>query len=160
MQKDIEIKPLTIHDVDLLNQTEKLFFDLHTHLNTKNLLLPLIENGEKIWLQSIKNTLGKYSTIIVAVNKNKVIGFGCGIVKFLPDYLGSHKVGAITHFFICDEYRNMNIGKRINDKLHEWFSLQNISSIEVQVAAINPGAELFWHKNGFKHELIQLRKFM
>ncbi len=160
MQSNIEIKNLTIQDLDFLNQTEKLFFDLHEYLKPKKLQLPLIENGEKIWVQSIKNTLGKYSTVVVAIKESKVVGFGCGILKFLPEYLGSNKIGSITHFFICDEYRDMNIGKGINEKLYEWFSLQNITSIEVQVAAINPEAEIFWKKNGFAHELIQLRKFM
>ena len=160
MRSNIEIRILSINDVNFLNQAEKLFVDLYEYLKPKNLILPLAENGDKIWMESIKNTLGKYSTLVVAIHENKVIGFGCGTLKFLPEYLGSHKVGAISHFFICKEFRNMNIGKLIVEKLNEWLVLQKVKSIEVQVAAINLEAEIFWKKNEFKHELIQLRKFV
>lgn len=158
MDNSIEIRELSNTDERLLTQTEQLFLNLYQHINSKGLLLPLIENGEKLWIESVKNTLGRYSILAAAIDNNYAIGFGYGMLKFLPDYLGGHKVGVITHFYIESEYRKKQIGKAICEKLSNWFVQQKVHSVEVEVAAINPEAEKFWKQMGFQHELVQLRK--
>lgn len=160
MQTAISIKELSVQDTELMKDVEYLFLDLYDYLKSRQLALPLIENGEKLWMESIKNTLGKYSTLSVALIDHKVVGFSFGMVKYLPDYLGGKKVGTIPYFFIQSEYRNQQIGTQLVENLCRWFALQKVSSIEVQVAAINPNAEEFWKQMGFEHELKQLRKFV
>lgn len=158
MNNQLEIRELSYTDEQLLVETEKLFLNLYQHINSKGLLLPLVEKGEKIWMESVKNTLGRYAILAVAIDNNNVVGFGYGMLKFLPDYLGGYNVGVITHFFIDTEYRKKKIGKALCEKLCNWFAQQKVHSVEVEVAAINPEAEKFWKQMGFQYELVQLRK--
>jgi GNAT superfamily N-acetyltransferase len=158
MEKLIVIQEITLNDVLLLNQVETLFVELYEYIKPKGLALPLLKNGEKLWMESVKNTLGNYSTVIVAIDNGRVIGFAYGMLKFLPDYLGGNKVGVITHFFVVPTYRNMQVGKQLCTRAMKWFESKEISSIEVQIAAVNPDAEKFWKRMGFQFELMQLRK--
>ena len=156
---DIIFQELKPEDTDFLNQTEALFLDLHTHLKPMGLTLDLIENGEKIWMTSVKNTLGKFSILVVAIYNNEVIGFGFGALKFLPAYLGGEMIGHTTHMFVKESFRNMKIGYQLYEMLFNWFLMKNVKNIETQIAGINPEVERFLKSIGFKYEFLQLRKF-
>jgi ribosomal protein S18 acetylase RimI-like enzyme len=155
----IVIKEIGVNDLQLLSQTEKLFLELFEYLENTGITLPLINKGEKLWMTSVKNTIGKYSVLKAALDNNDMIGFSHGIVKFLPDYLGGYKVGMISHFYVSATYRNKGIGGQLCRETLNWLRMQNVSSVEVEVTGFNSNAGIFWSRNGFKHELVQFRRF-
>ena len=87
------------------------------------------------------------------------MGFAYGAVRFLPDYLGSDKVGVITHIYVRESHRGSGIGGNMLDKLEIWFREKGVSSIELQVVSGNKEAMRFWEQHSFKNELTQYRKF-
>ena len=143
-----------------LPQVELQFANLYIFMKDKGLKLPLIENGEKKWINSIKKTISKFSALIIAVDGEKVAGFVFGVIKFTPDYLGNQKVGFLTHQYTEAEYRRKGLGKKLLLALENWFKEKNVVSIEVQSSFSNEDSRKFFEKNAYKNELVQLRKYL
>lgn len=144
----------------LLPQVERQFAAMYDHIKDKGLKLPLIEKGEKKWINSIKKTIGKYSGLFVAVDGEKVAGFVFGMIKFTPDYLGSQKVGFFTHQYIDPDYRGKGLGKKLFIALEKWFNEKNVISVEAQANYFNEGSRKYLEKSGYEYELVQFRKFI
>jgi GNAT superfamily N-acetyltransferase len=136
----------------------ELFTRMYAHMDEMGLTLPLAEGGTAQWLKTAKNTSGKFGIVVLARDGEKSIGFAHGMLKFLPDYLGGHPVGTITHIFVDEDARREGIGRDLVNKLEEWFRVNKVHSIELQVITGNPTAREFWKDLGYKEELLQYRK--
>lgn len=86
------------------------------------------------------------------------VGFGAGLIRFAPDYLGSQKVGYISHVYVAPGNRCGGIGRALVLTLERFFECRGVSSIELQVLAGNPVAHAFWRSLGYEDELYQMRK--
>ena len=142
----------------LLDQVKPLFSEMYRGMQLQGLKLPLSEKGADTWFDGVLNTLGRFGTFTVAVHDKKLIGFAHGAMKFLPDYLGGHKTGVVTHIFVKPGFRNRHIGQKLLRLLEEWFYEQKVFSIELQVIHGNAARE-FWERSGYDLELFQYRKF-
>jgi GNAT superfamily N-acetyltransferase len=138
-----------------------LMYD-HMALQTPSneLKLSLAPNGSHLWLEGVKNMLGRLSLIIVAVEDGEVVGFIHGFVHFTPDYFGSLKVGTIGHLFVLPEKQGLGLGKKLLEEAEQWLYSKNIHSIGLQVIFENQPAIGFWKKCGYEQELLQFRKMM
>ena len=157
---DLRIIQIKEPTSELLPQVERQFAELYNFIKDKGLKLPLVKDGEKKWINSIKKTVGKFVALFVAVDGEKVAGFVSGVVKFTPDYLGNQKVGFLTFHYIEPDYRGKGIGKKLLKSLENWFKEKNVSSIEVQVSFMNEDSRNYFKKNGYEYELVQFRKFL
>jgi len=155
---DIIIKAVTEKDSDLLSQVEKQFVEMYDYFAQKGLNIPLIKNGEKLWLQSIMPTLNRINKLFVAVKNNTVIGFVFGYLRFTTDYLGSLKVGVISYIYVDPCIREKGVGRLLVKDLENWFISKEVHSIELQVVYKNENAIRFWEKCGYDKEIIQFRK--
>lgn len=131
---------------------------MYDRMNEMGLMIPLAEGGLDMWLRSAKNTAGKFGIVIIAKRDEMPVGFAHGLLKFMPDYLGNHAVGMVTHVFVTDLARHEGIGKELARRLEEWFRQKNVHSIELQVIPGNKEGMGFWESLGYKEELIQYRK--
>ena len=131
---------------------------MYSQMEHMSLMLPLAPEGEMKWLSTARNTAGKFGILVLAMDEEEPVGFAHGMLKFLPDYLGGHPVGSITHVFVADEKRRCGVGEALVSDLEEWFRTKKVHSIELQVIAGNPGAKAFWEKLGYLEELTQYRK--
>ena len=158
-QKIIFLSP---SDKELLSQTEKLFDELYSYINNveKELMLAPEKNAASLWLEGIKKTLGRFGQLVVAVENNKVLGFGYGLLRFTPDHLGEKKVGYITYFYVSPSTQKKGSGKKILQQLEHWFKEKKVHSIELQVTFNNTAGQAFWKAMGYKNEVIQLRKIV
>jgi ribosomal protein S18 acetylase RimI-like enzyme len=137
---------------------EDLFIRMYSRMDELGLMLPLAPDGAGKWLQTVKNTAGKFSVLILARHGEEDVGFAHGMIKFLPDYLGGYPVGSITHVFVDNDFARSGIGRAMVNLLEEWFRAKKVHSVELQVITGNQVAQEFWKKLGYMEELQQYRK--
>ena len=157
---EISIHIINSTDTDKLNDTKSLFREMYEYLGTKGQMLPLKGGGEELWLEGIRNTLGRFGILIGAFEDEKLVGFIHGAIKFSPNYLGTEKIGFLTHQYLIEEVRGRGIGSLLFDKLEKWFEEKEVSSIEIHSNFLNNEAHLFYKKFGYQDELVQFRKIL
>lgn len=141
-----------------LGQVKRLFELMYDEMSSQGLIIPLAKDGAEIWIESVKKMINRLGVLFIAVQDEKVIAFANGIIRYAPDYLGSLKIGSITHVYVSPENRNTKIGYELVEKLENWFLNKKVSSVELQVIFNNLKGIGFWKHCGFKEELIQFRK--
>jgi ribosomal protein S18 acetylase RimI-like enzyme len=154
------VKILDVNKGDpYLDEVVPLFIDLYKYMKESGMLMPLADEGHAKWRASLDNMVGgRFGVVKVALHNNKVVGFIQGLIRYSPDYLGSLKVGYLTHIYIKPEYRGESVGQRMVDDLSDWFKSKNVHSIELQVLCGNISGIKFWESLGYKKELLQMRK--
>jgi len=157
---DLTYISLNDHEQEEWEQVETLFRKMYQLMHEMGLMLPLERDGAAKWLSTARNTTGKFGKVVIAKDSGTVIAFAHGMVKFLPDYLGGHAVGLITHIFVDKNFRDRQVGARLVAMLEEWFRFKRVHSVELQVISGNPDAMAFWKNLGFEEELRQFRKIM
>lgn len=155
----IEIKPLSKNEPDYVyRRLEEMFVDLYNIMGGKGLTFSLAENGEKIWLNSIKSSLGKLNMVFVAYDEDKVVGFITGNIRLSPAFEGGRKIGYGSNLYIDEAYRKHKVGHLLFAALEEWFKEKEVDVIEVVALNENkPGLNLCL-KLGYKIDLIRLYK--
>lgn len=141
-----------------LNQLSILFKDYYSELKNNGVVLDLVNEGEKLWLEGLKKSLGKTSVLVLVENDGHLSGFAQGNLKLLPDYLGSLRIGVVSHFFVEENARGGSVAAEMYLEMQDWFMQKSVHSLELQVLNKNIVAEKFWLKMGFSHELLQMRK--
>ncbi len=140
------------------DKVEELFVQLYDYMEARGILMPLVENGQKMWVASLKKAAGRFSVLNVAIMDNVVVGFACGTIRFAPGFIGGYKVGYISHAFVRPDLCGKGIGKKLIGKVEEWFNNRNVHSYELQVLCENMSSIKFWEAMGYKKELFQMRK--
>ena len=160
----MQVEQLTIENATEQDWQELtlLFEGLHSYMGAteRGLNIELISGGAEMWVDSLRLTLKRFGTLVVARNGAKLVGFGYGAVKLGPAHLGSVKVGSVEYFFLKDSCRGGGVGGEMIQCLQAWFSEQKVHSVELEVTAGNMLGQEFWKYQGFKEELIQYRKFL
>ena len=133
---------------------------MYKYLDTKGQILPLAEDGADLWINGIKKILGRFGVLIGAFANNELIGFVHGTIKFSPEYLGTLKLGFLTHQFILESERGKGVGENLFRELENLFIMQDVHSIEIQSNFLNEGAKAFYKKMGYETELVQFRKVL
>jgi ribosomal protein S18 acetylase RimI-like enzyme len=64
----------------------------------------------------------------------------------------------INAMIIAEQYRGQGIGKRMILELEKYARKIKIPAIDVQTASFKTEAIEFYHKLGFEHERVQMRK--
>ena len=156
---EIEIKQLFKEDAEeVFNTVKEQFKQLYGFMETKGLVMPLVEDGAQLWINSIKSTLGKLSNIYLAYDNNKIVGFAAGIIRLSPAYLGNKKIGYLSHLFILPDYRRTGAGESLSQQLDNWFKEKNVDLVEVEVIVDNTNSINFFNKMGYKEDIIKLTK--
>jgi len=156
---DTEIRCITSsEEAPVYNRVAYLFSEMHDYMDDKGLVNKLVDNGEYLWINTVKRTLGKFNVIVVAIQEGLIVGFAAGNIRVLPNYLGNKKVGYISHMFVSDKYKNKNIGNKLLEKLEDWFSEKSVQHIELEVLIQNEAACRFWKKKGFITDNLRMVK--
>lgn len=149
-----EITPTHPHWLQIAN----LYTDMYRYFVDHGLMLPLVKNGGKIWLNSLEASIGKANHVIGCFNGDELVAFMHSAVKVLPTYFEGKIVGVIANVYVIPEYRRMGIASELLRRSEAWLYSKKVSSIELQVLAGNELAITFWHDVGFETELVQMRK--
>lgn len=143
-----------------LEEAAKLFAELYRYVSDKGQKNQMVRNGEKLWIESVKRSMNKMGVLVVAEDRPRTIGFIHGVIRFLPDFLGGAKTGFIAHHYIAQNYRGAGIGRQLLKEAEKWFVSRNVKQSEAYVNVGNINSKAYFEKNGYNHEIIQLRKFL
>jgi ribosomal protein S18 acetylase RimI-like enzyme len=156
---EIKIRSLSSSEDDALyDRVAYLFSEMYKYMNTKGLVYKLTNNGEFLWINTIKKSLGKLNMITVATHEEAIVGFAAGNIRLLPNYLGNKKVGYISHVFVIDSYKKKNIGRKLVSELENWFADKSVNTIELEVLVNNNSALQFWESLGYKSDNLRMVK--
>ena len=159
--KNIELIELTQNHAlneSLIGPLESMFVSMYEHMSNHGLNVPLVPGGEKLWVQSVLPVLGRFGVVLLALSNGQAVGFAQGMIKILPNYLGGGKVGLISHIYVDPESRQGGIGSMLVSGLEMWFISKGIKRVELQVLGKNELGKLFWIKEGYHSELLQMHK--
>ena len=154
----MQIREILAKDDPAFEKLESLFSDMYIYMSGSGLNIDLAEDGAATWLKGVVQGLGRFGTLQVAGIQEKIIGFAHGSIRLTPDYLGSKKVGVITHIYVDREHRGEGVGEKLVKELEKWFKTKEVHSVELQVLAGNKTGIAFWEKLGYPLELNQHRK--
>lgn len=137
-----------------------LFKEMFTHFTTTGVQLPLVNNGEHLWLKSIEGQPEKAFFIAGAIQDMELQGFISARMKILPGFLGGGWVGEVTHLFVRPAARRHGLATGLVGSAIQWFRECGATSVELQVLSPNAAAQAFWQHQGFAPELIQFRRHL
>ena len=97
----------------------------------------------------IKNFGKKNFKILVAKDKNKVIGYFTGAIQKPKPYAVPRKIGRISDAFVLAKYRGKGVGEQLFGEFIKWFKANKIKNIELSVDSRNKIGLSAWKKYGF-----------
>jgi len=156
---EIKLRSLSSSEDDnIYNRVAYLFSEMYKYMDTKGLVHKLADNGEFLWINTIKKSLGKLNMIVIATDEETIVGFAAGNIRLLPNYLGNKKVGYISHVFVIDSYKKQHIGKKLVTELENFFIEKSVNIIELEVLIDNNSARHFWEKMEFYSDNLRMIK--
>jgi len=157
----ISYRPLTSTEPEYVYEyVAALFAEMYKYMDNKDLKITLCKNGEKIWINSIKHSLGKLNMVFIATDKSKIIGFAAGNIRLGPSFLGNVKIGYISHVFVLPKYRGSKVGNMLSANLISWFKNKKVNLVELEVLNKNTTALNFWEKLGFEVDNVSMKKII
>lgn len=88
------------------------------------------------------------SCIVVAEMSGEVIGFAHGEVLHRTDYL-PESVGTISTIYVTKSFRRRGVGKRLVEKLCQFFIKKKVEQVTLRYIIGNIEAEGFWSRLRF-----------
>jgi|GEM_PF-5938590 len=135
---------------------EKLWKDLYREQVEMHPGLQLANSGFNEWASAFEGIIGRFGFITVAIEHGIPVGFIAGRIKMpTPPFLAD-PVGFISEVFVDAENRGKRLGKKLMGYAEEWFSSQEIVSMELQVLTGNHHAKNFYKLNGWKASVLHM----
>ncbi|MDR7420505.1 MAG: GNAT family N-acetyltransferase [Armatimonadota bacterium] len=98
----------------------------------------------------VRGLLGRDDALaVVAVEGDRVVGYGVGRISILPGFFERRRRGYIHDVVTRETHRRRGIGRRLVEALLRWMRESDVSSVELTVAVRNAGAVAFWERMGF-----------
>lgn len=118
--------------------------------------------GESYTKNLIKTVVKDNGVIILAYDKDKIIGCIAGVIENqaknnLLECIPT-KSGRILELFVSDEYRGIKLGKKLMQKMEEYFKKKKCTIIRVEVFVPNKGAHNFYQKLNYSDRIVDMVK--
>jgi GNAT superfamily N-acetyltransferase len=150
---DINIRPATLHDLDVLLQFEQGLIQAELPMDD------LITTSQTIHYYDIPGLIvSEHILLLVAETGSRVIGCGYGKTVENPVWMTEKQHGYIGFMFVEDAYRGQGISKQIIARLCDWFRTKNLKEVRLQVYEKNPAAIKSYQGSGFKELRRMMRK--
>lgn len=131
---------------------------MHAEMAANRKIQSLAPDGATVWLKGVAGGLERFGRMVVAEVDGRVIGFAHAGLKLAPEHLASGLIGHITHLYVAPKYRRSGIARALATSLHEWLTVKQVSSTELQVVQGNAAGLDFWRSLGYTVELVQMRR--
>lgn len=156
---NIEIRQINQNEQEAtLRRVEEMFVDMYRFMSDRGLTLTLQNGGEKIWLKSMMPMLGKTNAIFIALVDDNPVGFTAGNIRISPAFLGSKKMGHLSHLFVDGNVRKYHLGMKLSKQLEAWFNQKKVDLIELDVLIQSEDVIRFWERAGYRQEYIRMNK--
>jgi ribosomal protein S18 acetylase RimI-like enzyme len=88
------------------------------------------------------------TTILVAIEHDKIVGYVLGQTRVLPG-VGGSIVSSIEEIFVEPDYRRFAVARSLVDGIIASFKVMDAKRIQLRVLENNSEAKKFWHSMGF-----------
>ena len=102
----------------------------------------LAENTQEIVCVAIENSAGA----------DKYVGFCCG--QIIKSMCYSILYGDITEFFVLEEYRRQDVGKRLIEQIEAEFHKRGVNHLHHFVGSSNAAAQAVFHSLGYANTTV------
>jgi len=143
----------TAEDLTALGE---LWRTLYQHQRRDGMSVEVPADGFERWAESMAPALGRFTSLHVAVEQGRVIGFVAGRVRTLPPYFGGGLTGFISEVFVSEAYRGQGVASKLVGEAVGWFRDSGIARVELQVIAGNDAARRLYARLGWRDELRQM----
>jgi len=92
----------------------------------------------------------KKSLVLIAIFKNKTVGYSISYLAKYPPVFASTEHGFISDLMVSKDFRRSGLGNKLFKENAKWFRVRRIERIELSVSVKNPAASKFWKKMGFE----------
>lgn len=151
----IEIRKATKKDVNGLCEINDQLADYHANIDSyyasgkdvrKNFRKKLLKNLER------RNFL-----ILVAVDKNKIVGYFQSEIAKAKGYKIEKRMGHLHNAYINIKYRRIGLGKDMLFLTLTWFRKNKIKFAELTVDSRNKMGNSAWNKLGFEEYMKKMK---
>ena len=146
----IEYEDKYLEDIrDLLTELEEYIVSI----DTDNLDVVHPEYHEKMALVDLEDVNKNNGKCYIAIENGKAIGLIMGTIPEYDkyDYLDYKcpKRGIITELIVTSKIRSKGVGKKLMDKMEDYFRKNNCEYVLVDVFAYNESAIKFYERKGY-----------
>ncbi len=159
----IEVCKAKISDVEHIIPLWRKLIIYHKKMIEKNRpeldpFFVLKKDGEKISSDFIKRQIrSKNGTILIAKDKNQIIGYTNLIIKDNIPLFNIDKIGEIIALFIDEQYRGKKISTLLFQESKEWFKQKHIKHVMLNVSPDNYHVKEIYEHLGFSSFLHDMR---
>ena len=123
--------------------------------------LPWVDDYREVHKKVALEFLSEEDKVIFIAKKGEdIVGIVTGSITNYGPLQGNKKMGIINTITVLPSYRRKGIGKKLCDKITEWFSNQKIEDVTLFNTVKNSLSKAFWESCGFEPFLEQRRKKM
>ncbi len=141
-----------------LHAVAALFKEMYHEMESTGLNMSLTKDGEEKWIKAASQMPGKVNHLIIAEEKDEIIGFAHGNIRLAPEFQGGSKTGFISHVFVMKNFRHSGVASAMVDLLMESLLAAGASRFDLDVLVSNKAAVQFWQSKGFSKELYHMGK--
>jgi len=95
---------------------------------------------------------------LIALDKNKIVGYFIGIIKKAEDYRKFKKIAEAEDAYIISKYRRKGIGTLFLKEFLKWARTKGVERAKAMISVQNKKS-IAWHKKiGFKNYNLTLEK--
>lgn len=143
-----------------LERVAALYRDFNVLHAEMGMSIRLVEGGERLWVDSMRRLLGRYSQIIIGEHEDRIVGFSAGVLRVLPPYYGSIVIGYWDSVYIEKEYRRIGLGDAMMSLLLDWWRQKGAVLAEGDRLSVNENVKGNYVRSGFHEEIVKYRRFL
>lgn len=130
-------------------------WDFHYRNDERFAPSPLASTSMRHWIEGhLENPM---STVFVSEEKGEIVGYLLvTIMENMPIVLNP-AFGFISEIAVTEKARRRGIGEQLVREAHAWLKSRLITSVEVNVSALNAVSKAFWRKMGYRDFLHRLQ---
>ena len=140
------IRKATLNDLNNIQELNNKLFDLEIDNYDDTLVKNwALSNDGRLYFEDLINNC----FVIVAEINNEIIGYLAGSINDKGAY-EKIRYGEINNMYINENYRGLNIGKKLINEFKNYCVNNDINNLIVTASYKNNNAINFYKKNGFK----------
>jgi ribosomal protein S18 acetylase RimI-like enzyme len=152
----MEIREAKREDVKDIESLSGKLLDFHLQLDEYYRLRPNLENGSHKYFEDLVTS--EDSVVFVAEDNGAIIGYLAGKIEERSPVFEVDKRGWIDSAYLLEEYRGQEIGKKLTQRMLEWFKEREIEYVEISVDSRNKLGVKVWSSLGFETWLFVMKK--
>jgi len=125
--------------------------DLHARLDPR--LVPAADG-----VTHLSTALGEWMAdarwhVLVAEAGGQLVGYTIGSLHDNAPVFALRSYGFVSDICVVPEWRRAGVGRQLFSELRAWFHRHGLTSVQLNVSAVNPTSQAFWRAMGFQDYL-------